>query len=102
MSETVCPYGNDKCPQYISVSAEVKNLSDKMDLQNKYVIEKMEDISSDVKEVKNFLNEGLDKKIDERIEAAWNKKVASLTRWIVTSVIGSSGLTALITLLLSK
>ena len=102
MSETVCPYGNDKCPQYISVSAEVKNLSDKMDLQNKYVIDKMEDISSDVKEVKNFLNEGLDKKIDERIEAAWNKKVASLTRWIVTSVIGSSGLTALITLLLSK
>ena len=102
MSETVCPYGNDKCPQYISVSAEVKNLSDKMDLQNKYVIEKMEDISTDVKEVKSFLNEGLDKKIDERIEAAWNKKVASLTKWIVTSVIGSSGLTALITLLLSK
>lgn len=102
MSETVqCPYG-DSCPQYVGVSSEVRSLASKMDLQNKYVIEKMEDISSDVKEVKNFLNEGLDKKIDERIEAAWNKKVASLTRWIVTSVIGSSGLTALITLLISK
>lgn len=103
MSDTVqCPYGNDKCPQYIGVSAEVKNLSDKMDLQNKYVIDKIDDIATDVKEVKNFLNEGLDKKIDERIEAAWAKKVAAMTKWIVTSVIGSSGLTALITLLISK
>ena len=102
MSETTnCPYG-DSCPQYVGVSAEVRSLASKMDLQNKYVIEKMEDISSDVKEVKNFLNEGLDKKIDERIEAKWNEKVAKLTRWIVTSVIGSSGLTALITLLISK
>lgn len=103
MSETTsCPYGNDKCPQYISVSAEVKNLSAQMDLQNKYMLEKIDGIATDVKEVKNFLNEGLEKKIDERIEAAWNKKVASLTKWIVTSVIGSSGLTALITLLISK
>ena len=102
MSDIVqCPL-NDKCPQYISVSAEVKNLSDKMDLQNKYIVEKIDDIATDVKEVKDFLNEGLDKKIDERIEAKWNEKVAKLTRWIVTSVIGSSGLTALITLLISK
>lgn len=102
MSDTVqCPYG-DSCPQFVGVSAEVRSLASKMDLQNKFIIEKMEDISSDVKEVKNFLNEGLDKKIDERIEAKWNEKVAKLTRWIVTSVIGSSGLTALITLLISK
>ena len=73
-----------------------------MDLQNKYIVEKIDDIATDVKEVKDFLNEGLDKKIDERIEAKWNEKVAKLTRWIVTSVIGSSGLTALITLLISK
>ena len=102
MSDTVqCPYG-DNCPQFVGVSSEVRSLASKMDLQNKFMIEKMEDISSDVKEVKNFLNEGLDKKIDERIEAKWNEKVAKLTRWIVTSVIGSSGLTALITLLISK
>lgn len=102
MSDTVqCPYG-DSCPQYVGVSAEVRSLASKMDLQNKYVIEKMEDISSDVKEVKNFLGEKLDQKIDERIEAAWAKKVAALTKWIVTSVITSSGLTALITLLISK
>lgn len=100
MSETInCPYG-DNCPQVITNRNSIELLAQKIDLQNQHINEKMDSISSDVKEVKDFLNEGLDKKIDERIEAAWNKKVASLTKWIVTSVIGSSGLTALITLLI--
>ena len=99
MSDNLCPYGNS-CPQVIAVEGEIKSVSDRIEIQNKFMVEKMNDISSDVKEVKDYLNQGLDKKIDERIEAKWNEKVARLTRWIVTSVVGSSGLTALITLLI--
>lgn len=102
MSEvTQCPYG-DSCPQFVGVSAEMRNLASKMDLQNKFVIEKMEDISSDVKDVKNFLGEKLDQKIDERIEAKLNEKTSKISRWVITSILGSGGLTVLINLLLNK
>lgn len=100
MSETIsCPYG-DSCPQVTINRNSIELLAQKIDLQNQHINEKIDSISVDVREVKDFLNTGLDQKIDERIEAAWNAKVAKLTRWIVTSVIGSSGLTALITLLI--
>ena len=99
MSDNICPYG-DNCPQVITNKNSIELLTQKIDLQNQHINEKIDDIASDVREVKDFLNEGLDKKIDERIEAKWNEKVAKLTRWIVTSVVGSSGLTALITLLI--
>ena len=99
MSDNHCPYG-DNCPQVITNKNSIELLTQKIDLQNQHINDKIDDIATSVREVKDFLNEGLDKKIDERIEAKWNEKVAKLTRWIVTSVVGSSGLTALITLLI--
>ena len=95
-----CPYNEGECPQILQNKTQIELLTQKIDLQNQHICDKMDDIASDVKEMKTFLDEKLDDKIDSRIEAKWNEKVAKLTRWIVTSVVGSSGLTALITLLI--
>ena len=102
MTEQIqCPY-NGECPQIINNSNEIKRLSERMDLQNQYIIEKIDTISSDVKDVKTFLNEGLEKKIDERIEAKLNEKTAHMAKWVVTAILGSGGLSALITFLMNR
>lgn len=97
MSEiTKCPYDSDKCPQFMSSDNEMKRLSDKMEIQNQYIIEKIDTIASDVKEVKTFLNEGLNKRIDERVNIALDKMQAKMFRWCLAALLGSGGLSALI------
>ena len=95
-----CPYGSD-CPQVLTNSAEIKMIAERQELQDKYILEKMNDMSSDIKEIKNAIGPELDKRIDERIEAKLNEKTAKMARWVVVSILGSGGLSALITTLLS-
>ena len=101
MSETMCPYGGE-CPQVLSNSSEIKRIAERQELQDKYILEKINDMSEDLKEIKSALGPELDKRIDQRIEAKLNEKTAKMARWIITAVLGSGGLSALITLLISK
>lgn len=100
MSETIsCPYG-DNCPQVITNRNSIELLAQKIDLQNQHINEKMDSMAGDVREMKNFLSEKLDEKIDERIKTALDAYQAKILRWIVCTLLGSGGLSALLTLLL--
>ena len=94
-----CPYGS-ACPQVVSVEGEIKSISDKMDLQQKYIVEKIETIGSDVKEIKEFLNKDLDRYIDARINISLDRMQAKVLRWIIATLLGSGGLATLISLLI--
>lgn len=99
--ENVCPYG-DNCPQVVSVTSDVKLLSNKIDTNQAFLVEKVSDISSDIKDLREFLTKDLNAYIDERIENALNKQKAATFKWVITSLLGSGGLSAIITLLLNK
>lgn len=99
--ENVCPYG-DNCPQVMSANSDIKLLSNKMDTNQASLIEKVSDISTDIKELRGFLTKDLNKYIDERIENALNKQKAGAFKWVITSLLGSGGLSAVITLLLNQ
>lgn len=100
MSETIqCPYGS-ACPQVVSAEGEIKSVSDRIDLQNKYIVEKIDAIGSDVKEIKEFLNKDLDHYIDARVNISLDRTQAKVLRWIVATLLGSGGLATLISLLI--
>ena len=97
--ESQCPY-NDNCPQVLTNKNSIELITQKIELQNTYICEKMDSMASDIREVKNFLNEKLDEKIDARVEEALNKYQAKILRWIVCTLLGSGGLSAIIALLI--
>ena len=100
MSENIsCPYGS-ACPQVISTEGEIKTLNEKIDIQQRYIVEKIDTIGTDVKEIKEFLNKDLDKYVDSRINIALDKMQAKMFRWCLSALLGSGGLSALITLLI--
>lgn len=100
MSEnTTCPYSPDDCPNILKSQSKIDLLSQKIDLSQKHNDEKFSEILSSLNDIKTFLNEGLEKKIDERVEAALNKYQAKILRWIVMTLLGSGGLSAIIAFL---
>lgn len=102
MNETIqCPYGS-ACPQVVSVEGEIKSISDRMDLQQKYLVEKIETIGADVKSIQQSLGKDLDLRINEKIDAKFNERIAKITRWLIVSILGNGGLTVLISLLVSS
>ena len=70
--------------------------------EQKLIVEKLDDLTSEVRDMKQSLGSDLDARIDARIEAKFNEKTAKMSRWVVTAILGSGGLSALISLLLSK
>lgn len=100
MSENItCPY-EDNCPNVLKSENKIDLLSQKIDLQNQHMNDKLDEVISDVREIKLFLNEGLDKRIDSRINIAMDKAQAKMLRWCLGALLGSGGLSALLTLLL--
>lgn len=100
MSETTnCPYQND-CPQVIQNQSKIELLNQRLDMQQEYIVEKIDTIGSDVKEIKEFLNKDLDKYVDSRINIALDKMQAKMFRWCLGALLGSGGLSALIALLI--
>lgn len=94
-----CPYG-DSCPQVIGVEGEIKTLNEKIEIQQKYIVEKINTIGSDVKEIKEFLNKDLDRYIDARINISLDRLQAKVLRWIIATLLGSGGLATIISLLI--
>lgn len=101
MEQVTCPF-DGQCPQVLNNGNDIKLLSNKFDMQQTYIIDKITDIGTDVKDMKTFLNEKLDEKIDARIESKLNEKTAKMSRWVITTILGSGGLTVLLNLLLNK
>lgn len=100
MNENKCPYEISGCPQVISTEGEIKTLNEKIDIQQKYIVEKIDTIGNDVKEIKDFLNRDLDKYVDSRINIALDKMQARMFRWLIGTLLGSGGLSALLALLI--
>ena len=96
-----CPYG-DSCPAVLSNQNKIDLLTQKIDIQSQHTNEKLDEMCSDVKEIKVFLNERLDDKIDERVAMAMDKYQARIFRWIIATLLSSGGLSAILTLILSK
>ena len=100
MSENItCPY-EDNCPNVLKSENKIDLLSQKIDLQNQHMNDKLDEVISDVREIKLFLNEGLDKRIDSRINIALDKAQAKMFRWCLGALLGSGGLSALIAFLI--
>ena len=74
-------------------------LNEKIEIQQKYIVEKINTIGSDVKEIKEFLNKDLDHYVDARINIAIDKMQARMFRWCLGALLGSGGLSAIIALL---
>lgn len=99
MESQKCPYDGGECPQIMQNKTQIELLTQKIDLQQQHICDRMEDIASNVKEMKTFLNEKLDNKIDSRVSIAIDKLQAKMFRWCLGALLGSGGLSALITLL---
>lgn len=97
---TQCPYNGESCPAVLSNQNKIDLLTQKIELQNEHANEKLDEMCSNVKEIKEFLNKELDKKIDERITMALDKYQARVFRWIIATLMGSGGLSAVLTLIL--
>lgn len=97
-----CPYsGNgENCPAVLSNQNKIDLLTQKIEIQSQHTNEKLDEMCSDVKEIKIFLNERLDAKIDERVAIALDKVQARMFRWLIVTLLGSGGLSTLLTLLL--
>lgn len=99
MNEIIsCPY-NGECPQVINNSNEIKILNERMTMQDKYIIEKINDIGEDVKSLKIAVGDDLNKRIDERIEGALNKQKALILKWLIGVAVSSGTLGSVLTLL---
>ena len=96
-----CPYGSE-CPQILTNKNSIELIAQKIDMQNQFMVDKMSIMADDVREIKDFMNSGLQEIIDERIEAKWNEKITKMTRWVVVSILGAGGLSSLLTILLGK
>lgn len=84
----------------IKLESEVSSLEKVWNLQQKYLQEKITEIGSDVKEMKNFLNDKLDSRIDARIEVYENRKAASFKKWVISAFIGSIAISVATNLLM--
>ena len=102
MSESIqCPFG-DSCPQTLTNQSKLDLLAQKIELQNSHTNQKLDEVCGDLKEIKTFLNEKLDEKIDSRVKIALDAYQAKVLRWLVVTLLSSGGLSAVLTLILSK
>lgn len=97
---TQCPYNGENCPAVLSNQNKIDLLTQKIELQNQHTNEKLDEMCSNVKEIKDFLNKELDKKIDERVQVQMDRFHAKVLRWLVITLLGSGGLSTLLTLIL--
>ena len=68
--------------------------------EQKLIVEKLDDLTNEVREMKQTVGSDLDKRIDERIENALNKQKAGILKWVISSAIGSGALGSILTMLL--
>lgn len=67
--------------------------------EQKLIVEKLDDLTNAVKEMKQSVGSDLDKRIDDRIDAALNKQKAQILKWLIGVAVSSGALGSVITLL---
>lgn len=70
--------------------------------EQKLIVEKLDDLTTDVREMKDSLGTDFDRRVDERITAKLNEQKVSLVRWVITSLAGSGVLTVILNWLLNR
>lgn len=81
------------------IKADYKLLTTTMNLQNQSILEKLNDLITEFKTIKKYLEEGIEKKIDERIALNEGKKAMAQRKWLWTTILSSGGLSAVISIL---
>lgn len=102
MSENIqCPFG-DSCPTVLSNQSKIDLLAQKIELQNQFTNEKLQEVCDDLKEAKDFFKDGLVKMIDSRIDAKLNEQKAGILKWVISTAISSGALGSILTMLFGK
>lgn len=81
------------------IKADYKLLTTTMNLQNQNILEKLNDLITEFKAIKKYLEEGIEKKIDERIALNEGKKAMAQRKLLWTTILSSGGLSAIISIL---
>lgn len=78
------------------IKSEYNLLATTMNLNQQNILSKLNELVVEFKEIKKYMETGLDSRIDERIALNEGKKAISQRRFIWTTILGSGGLSALI------
>lgn len=81
------------------LKSEYNLLSTTMSLNQQNIIEKLNELVSEFREIKRYMETGLDSRIDERIQLNEGKKAISQRKFLWTTILSSGGLSAVISLL---
>lgn len=67
--------------------------------EQKLICDKLDDLTNEVREMKQTVGSDLDKRIDERVENALNKQKALILKWLIGVAVSSGTLGSILTLL---
>ena len=74
-------------------------LATTMNLNQQNIIEKLNELVNEFKEIRQYMDSKLDDRIDQRIQLNEGKKAISQRKFIWTTILSSGGLSALISIL---
>ena len=81
------------------IKSEYNILATTMNLNQQNILNKLNELVAEFKEIKKYMETGLDSRIDERIALNEGKKAIAQRRWLWTTILSSGGLSAVISLL---
>lgn len=67
--------------------------------EQKLICDKLDDLTNEVREMKQTVGSELDKRIDERIDNAFNKQKALILKWLIGVAVSSGTLGSILTML---
>ena len=81
------------------IKSEYNLLATTVNMNQQSMLEKLNELITEFKAIKKYLEDGIEKKIDERIQLNEGKKAIAQRRWLWTTILSSGGLSAIISLL---
>lgn len=81
------------------IKSEYNILATTMNMNQQSMLEKLNELITEFKAIKKYLEDGIEKKIDERIQLNEGKKALAQRKWLWTTILSSGGLSAIISLL---
>ena len=81
------------------IKSEYNLLATTMNLNQQNILNKLNELVAEFKEIKKYMETGLDSRIDERIQLNEGKKAISQRKFLWTTILSSGGLSAVISLL---
>ena len=81
------------------IKSEYNLLATTVNMNQQSMLEKLNELITEFKAIKKYLEDGIEKKIDEGIQLNEGKKAIAQRRWLWTTILSSGGLSAIISLL---